>query len=125
MEKAKKKQQQRKRMQRGEKSDFSSADKLKNENDKLKREVARLRKQIKEFEALVKHYESFKAYTKTKRIEDKAKKAKLKREESKKANSCPECDEGELSKVIVSRADGEFYINVCDTCNYKSKLKRV
>jgi hypothetical protein len=98
-------------------------DKYKKENQKLKEQISKLRKQISRIDLdryhnvrdLINHYEST----------EKNETSPTQEEEIKKLWHCFQCDSDYLRMVTFERRDGIFYYRKCNTCNRKTKLKRL
>ena len=83
-------------------------EKFKEENQKLRKEVTKLRK-------LVKEMYSDRLQEKLKRQEDGLDPVKP---------LCEVCGNDDLAEVDIKRADGDFYIRVCNTCGTRSDMKK-
>lgn len=83
-------------------------EKFKEENQKLRKEVAKLRKLVREM------YSD--------RLQDKLKRQEEGLEPIKPL--CETCGNENLSEVPIKRADGEFYIKVCNHCGTRSDMKK-
>lgn len=83
-------------------------EKFKEENQKLRKEVSKLRR-------LVKEMYSDKLQERLKRQEDGLEPVKP---------LCETCGNDNLTEVDLKRADGDFFIRVCNHCGTRSDMKK-
>lgn len=112
----------RRKMQRGEKSDYNLEARLKEENKKLKRELRKLRNLIKR--ADLQRLEHLEKLTEQQRKLDKElsdKKSKV-REKWR----CHDCRRGFMVPRKFKRRDGDFYYRICNNyCGNKTRMKKL
>ena len=104
-------------------SDFDQIDKLKHENQKLKRQISQLRKQIARLD--LSRYTNIKELVDKYEHEDQEEKKKEHKDQIKKLWECFQCRSDHLRMVTFERKDGVFYFRKCNSCNHRTKLKRL
>lgn len=111
------------RIQRGEKSDFTREEKLVAENKKLKRQVKQLNNLLKR--ADISRLEHLERLVDEQRQFDK----EIKKSDSKKRDKwlCHDCGRGYMMPRIFKRRDGDFYYRVCshDECGNRTRMKKL
>lgn len=111
------------RMQRGQKSDYTREEKLVAENKKLKRELKKLRNVLKRSD--LERLEHLESLVNEQRQFDK----EIKKKDSQRREkwACHSCHQGYMIPRIFARRDGDFYYRVCDNseCSNKTRMKKL
>lgn len=98
-------------------------DKYKRENQKLKEQISKLRKQISRID--LDRYENIKNLINQDEASEKQSTQEVGDSEIKKLWHCFHCDSDHLRMVTFERRDGIFYYRKCNSCNHRTKTKRL
>jgi hypothetical protein len=91
------------------KNDWRRYKKFEQENEKLRKEVSKLRKVINNLVV--------------DNLAEKQKQTDIKKSSDKP--TCEVCGNNNLSKIPISRPDGDFEVKICNSCNHRSDMLKV